>query len=138
MEKRKGKMRILIADDDRVSREIIFITASDYGKCDLAINGVEAVEAFSIAHSEGKPYDLVLLDIMMPLFEGNKVIRKIRSFEDKKGIICEKRIKAVIISALLNPKLIEELSEFEIYEYIKKPISIAQLKKVLDSLGTRK
>ncbi len=129
-------MRILIVDDDRVSREVLYKVASAYGNCDLAIDGIEAVEAYSFSHDEGCPYDVIILDIMMPLFEGNKVLKRIRAFEAKNNITKENRIKAVIVSALYSPRLLEELNTYEISEYIRKPLSVEVLKKVLDSIKT--
>jgi two-component system chemotaxis response regulator CheY len=127
-------MRILIVDDDKISRELLFSVSSGYGKCDLAIDGIEAIEAFGFAYEEGMPYDVMLLDIMMPLIEGNKVLKKIRAFEGKNKIAKDKKVKVVIVSALYNPKLVEELSTYEIYEYIRKPVNLDLLKKVFNSL----
>lgn len=64
-------MKILIVEDDFYSRKILkkFLTA--YGEVDIAINGEEAVAAFKLAWEENQPYDLITLDIMMPIMDGH-------------------------------------------------------------------
>lgn len=129
-------MRILIVDDDKVSREILFKVAMSYGKCDMAIDGIEAVEAFGMAHEEDDPYDVILLDIMMPLFDGNTVVKRIRAFEDKKNISKEKMVKVIIVSALYNPNLLDDLEKYGVHQCIRKPVNIELIKKALESVKT--
>ena len=52
-------MKILIAEDDFVSRKFMFKLFSQYGECDMTIDGIETVEAFVLAYNLGKPYDLI-------------------------------------------------------------------------------
>ncbi|RYD05848.1 hypothetical protein N752_08110 [Desulforamulus aquiferis] len=59
-------MRMLIAEDDFVSREFLFKLLSRYGECDLVVDGLEALDAYLIAVKDEKPYDLICLDIIMP------------------------------------------------------------------------
>lgn len=42
-------MRILIAEDDYVSRQFLFKLLSQYGECDMVIDGMEAIEAFMMS-----------------------------------------------------------------------------------------
>ena len=59
-------MKILIVDDDFTSRKILLKYLAEYGQCDVAVDGEEAVEVFKLALNEWEAYDLVCLDIMMP------------------------------------------------------------------------
>ena len=72
-------MRILIVEDDFASRIVLQKFLSPYGQCDITINGVEAVEAFQIALDEGKPYELICLDIMMPEMNGIDLCQALKS-----------------------------------------------------------
>jgi len=74
-------MRILIAEDDYASRKFLYKFLSAYGECDITIDGIEAVDAFMLALDEGKPYDLVCLDIMMPKLDGTRALKAIRDVE---------------------------------------------------------
>lgn len=77
-------MRILIAEDDLASRKVLYKFLSNYGECDITIDGMEALEAFMLAWDEGKPYDLICLDIMMPELDGVKTLKTIRDIENQK------------------------------------------------------
>jgi len=79
-------MRILIAEDDYASRKFLYKFLSAYGECDITIDGIEAVDAFMLALDEGKPYDLVCLDIMMPKLDGTRALKAIRDVEKQRGI----------------------------------------------------
>ena len=59
-------MRILIAEDDYVSRTFLYKFLSNYGECDVTVDGIEALEVFIMSLDEGQHYDLICLDIMMP------------------------------------------------------------------------
>jgi two-component system chemotaxis response regulator CheY len=59
-------LRILIVEDDKVSSDNLLKALSEYGVCDIAINGIEAVDAFLLAYDEGSPYDIIMLDLMLP------------------------------------------------------------------------
>ena len=49
-------MRVLIAEDDLVSRKFLFKFLSQYGECDLVVDGLEALDAFLISMKENNPY----------------------------------------------------------------------------------
>ncbi|NLM62076.1 MAG: response regulator transcription factor [Clostridiales bacterium] len=93
-------MRILIAEDDYASRKFLYKLFSQYGECDMTVDGIETVEAFVAALDSGDPYDLLCLDIMMPKIDGIKALETIRSIEKKRKITDSDRIRVIIISAL--------------------------------------
>ena len=76
-------MKFLIADDEKRNRILMERILAPFGRCDLAINGQEAVEAFELAMLDREPYDLVCLDIMMPEMDGQEALRQIRATEQK-------------------------------------------------------
>ena len=75
-------MRILIAEDDFASRKVVLKFLSVYGECDVTVDGMEAVDAFMMALEEDKPYDLICLDVMMPVMDGIAATDKIREFSN--------------------------------------------------------
>ena len=79
-------MRILLAEDDFATRKFMADFLSKYGDCDVTVDGMEAVDAFMMALEEEKPYDLVCLDIMMPVMDGYQALLGIRNLEKEKGI----------------------------------------------------
>ena len=124
-------MKILIAEDDFASRKFLFKFLSQYGECDMTIDGEETIEAFSLAHDEGMPYDLICLDIMMPKMDGIKVLRNIREIEDEKGIDERERVKIIMTTALNDVKNVFDSFETGCQAYASKPIDTQKLVEVI-------
>lgn len=76
-------MRVLVAEDDIVSRKFLCKFLSRYGECDQAVDGMEAIDAYIAAVKDQKPYDLICLDIMMPKVDGIKALKTIRTWRSK-------------------------------------------------------
>ncbi|MBF0403671.1 MAG: response regulator, partial [Nitrospirae bacterium] len=102
-------MRILITDDDIINCTILQTMLVSYGDCDIALNGKEAFEAFVLAHKEKKPYELIFLDIMMPVLDGCAALMKMRKYEAEMGLNTpSQEAKIVMATALDHPKDIME------------------------------
>ena len=67
-------MKILLAEDDFVTRKFMVNFLSKYGECDVTVDGMEAVDAFMMALEDDEPYDLICLDIMMPVMDGYQAL----------------------------------------------------------------
>ena len=93
-------MRILIAEDDFASRRLLQKFLSKYGEVDLAANGKEAVNSWRLAYEEGNPYDLLCLDLMMPVLDGHEVLQTIRLEEQDRSILACDGVKVIITTAL--------------------------------------
>ena len=97
-------MRILLAEDDFITRKFMMNFLSKYGECDVTVDGMEAVDAFMMALEEGNPYDLVCLDIMMPVMDGYQALVGIRNLEKERNIPEEKCAKVIMATALNEEK----------------------------------
>ncbi len=128
-------MRILIAEDDMVSRKFLFKFLSQYGECDLTVDGLEALDAFLLSLKENKPYDLICLDIMMPKVDGVKVLKTILQLEKERKIPAELRAKVIMITALGETNYVQQSFEIGCDAYASKPMDIEKLVKVLEKLG---
>lgn len=93
-------MRVLIVDDDFYSRSFLEYILHPYAVCDVAENGEEAVMTFQRALKEGKPYDLVCMDLRMPEIDGATAMREIRDVEKDHGVDKVCRAKIIITSVL--------------------------------------
>ena len=97
-------MRILLAEDDFVTRKFMSNFLSKYGECDVTVDGLEAVDAFMMALEENNPDDLVCLDIMMPVMDGYQALVGIRNLEKERNIIGDKAVKVIMATALNDEK----------------------------------
>jgi len=89
--------RILIADDSPTNRLVLEEMLSDTGASLVSVNdGKEALDAWA-----GAAFDLLLLDISMPVMDGVTAIREIRAIEKARGTLATPAI-AVTANALVN------------------------------------
>lgn len=70
---------------------------SQYGECDIVVDGMEALDAYLIAIKEEDPYDLICLDIMMPKVDGVKVLKAIRDFEVQRESCLKTRLRSLLL-----------------------------------------
>ena len=127
-------MRILIAEDDFASRKFMHRFLSEYGDCDITVNGVEAVDAFQMALEDDEAYDLVCLDIMMPELDGYQTLERIREIEDENNVEEDKKVKVIMTTALSERRYVDRAFQLGCVAYAGKPIDqmkfIYQMKKL--------
>jgi two-component system chemotaxis response regulator CheY len=128
-------MRILIVEDDFMSRKLILAYLMSLGECDIAVNGQEALEAFMLAIEEGRPYNLICLDIMMPEMSGQMVLKHLRQIEERKGVLPANSARIIMTSALKDGKNVMEAFNSQCEAYLVKPIDREKLMELICSLG---
>jgi len=129
-------MRVLIVEDDIISRKIMQNLLSSFGECDLAIDGKEAVEAVKLALEDSKPYDLVCMDIMMPRMNGQEALRQIRVLETGKGVDETNAVKVVMTTAVDDIKQVTKaFYKGGASSYFVKPINQEKFIAELRILG---
>jgi len=117
-------MRVLIVEDDFLSRNILRDLVSSYGVCDVAVDGEEAIMAYDLAWEDGAPYDLIFMDIQMPGVNGLEAVKRIRAMEKERGIGSEGESKIIMTTALGDPKTVfEAFNQCGATAYVVKPIS---------------
>ncbi len=128
-------MRALIVEDDFTSRKVLQKILAPYGQADIAVNGQEAVGAFTSSLEESRPYDVIFMDIMMPEMDGQEALRRIREIERERGCPPPEEVRVVMTTALDDPKnVVEAYYKGGATSYVPKPIDKHMLLHLLKSL----
>ena len=116
-------LKILIVDDNASSREILenIIKSLEFEVKSLCC-GKESIIELKEAYLKGKPYDLVLMDWMMPQMDGLDTIAKIN--QDKQ---IEKIPTFIMVTAYNKDELIQKAKDTNIVGFLEKPISPSSL-----------
>ena len=118
--------RLLLAEDNELNREIACMLLSKYGfVIDTAENGQEAVDL--VAASAPDYYDLVLMDIQMPVMDGHEATRRIRSLEDKELA----KVPVVAMTANAFDEDRKAAKECGMNGFISKPINMQEVVQAL-------
>lgn len=127
-------MRILIAEDDFASRKMMQKYLSQYGETDVTVDGMEAIDAFLMALEEDEPYDLICLDVMMPVMDGYQALKGIREMEQERGISKDEGAKIIMMTALNDEGNVKMAFDLGCTVYAPKPVDFDKLKKLLIKL----
>jgi PAS domain S-box-containing protein len=128
----RRKVRILLAEDNPVNQKVARSILEKLGyRVDVAVNGVEAIEALS--HN---PYDLVLMDCQMPKMDGFEATRHIRNTAPE-VLNPDVPIIAMTANAMQGDR--ERCIESGMNDYIAKPVQPSALAEMVDRwlLGSR-
>ncbi|MDE5952226.1 MAG: response regulator, partial [Acetatifactor sp.] len=99
------------------------------------VDGMEAVDAFMMALEDGEPYDLVCLDIMMPVMDGYQALMGIRNLEKQSGVAEDERAKVIMTTALNDEKNVKMAFELGCTIYSGKPIDKERFEQAMKKLG---
>lgn len=129
-------MRFLIVDDDTSIHMYLQSVLAPYGECDCVLGGKEGVAAFAQAREDGAPFDVVLMDILMPDMTGHQAAMLMRDMEKKSGVTRQDQFTLVMITSLVDDANVSSaFFEAEATCYIVKPLDkaevIAELKQNL-------
>lgn len=113
--------KILIAEDNMANQELIsYILNSMDIDFDIKNNGLEAVEAY-----KNNSYDLILMDINMPVLDGINAFKQIRAYESENAL-AQTAIIALTANAVKGDK--ERFLNLGMDDYLSKPINTDELK----------
>lgn len=128
-------MKVLIAEDDFASRTYMLRLLEQYGECDITVDGSEAVEAVVLALEEKQPYDLICLDIMMPVMDGYEALKEIRRLEEEEGLPENQRSKVIMTTALSDGRNVQKAFQLGCVAYAGKPINPGKFELELRKLS---
>lgn len=119
-------MRFLCAEDNLINAEILEMLLESKGaSCKICANGQEIVDTF--AGVQPGEYDMILMDVQMPVMDGLEAARRIRSGENPLG-------KTIPILALTANAFLEDMQKSKdagMNEHLSKPVDIAALEQMV-------
>ncbi|WP_462430976.1 hybrid sensor histidine kinase/response regulator, partial [Bilophila wadsworthia] len=122
-------VRILVAEDNPTNQEIMEALFEDTGvQLTIVSNGKQALDALRVGAQRGERFDLVLMDVQMPVMDGYEATRIIRTMPELEGL----PIVAITAHAMHEDKM-RALSA-GIARYLSKPLSRAALFGTLRAL----
>ena len=119
-------MKFLCAEDNAINAEILeMLLEANGASCTICSNGQEIVDAF--ASVKPGEYDMILMDVQMPVMDGLEAARRIRSGENPLGRIIP--ILAMTANAFLED--MQKSREAGMDEHLSKPVDIAALEQTV-------
>ena len=119
-------IRVLLAEDNELNSEIASVLLRENGiEVECAANGKQACDMF-FAHKEHY-YDLILMDVMMPVMDGIAATKAIRSFDHPLA----KTIPIVAMTANAFEDDVRKMREAGMNEHLSKPIRITEVLKTI-------
>ena len=119
-------MKFLCAEDNAINAEILEMLLEAKGaSCTICVNGQELVDAF--ASVKPGEYDMILMDVQMPVMDGLEATRRIRSGENPLG-------RTIPILAMTANAFLEDMQksrEAGMDEHLSKPVDIAALEQAV-------
>ena len=130
-------MRVLIVDDDYVSRAKLKALLAPYADCDAVPDGALAVSMFEMAHRESIPYDLITMDVDMPGMSGQEAVQKIRQWEqDHRAYRTGAgEVKILMVTVKTDPGTIVTSFRDGCEWYLIKPVTPQKLRDAFPKLG---
>ncbi|MBI9037873.1 MAG: response regulator [Bacteroidales bacterium] len=121
-------LSVLLVEDNLLNQKFASATLRKQGhKIDIAENGKIAIEKF-----EKNEYDLILMDIQMPIMDGITASRKIREIEDERNSKDKVKILAVTAYAMENDR--QKCLDAGMNEYLTKPFKPDELCNMINKL----
>jgi CheY-like chemotaxis protein len=122
MSARFSRLKVLLVEDNAVNQQVALAMLSSLGcRAEVAVNGLAAIQALQKQH-----YDLIFMDVQMPVMDGLEATRRIRLQE---GLGRHSRIVAMTAGAFDRDR--DECLQAGMDDYATKPIQRSRLTEIL-------
>jgi len=126
------RQRVLVAEDHDVNQLLITAMLHQLGcEVTIAANGAEAVATVEASRAAGEPYDLVLMDIQMPVVDGPEAARRLRA-----AGVGPAELPIVALTANAYADDVTACLNAGMQAHLAKPVTLAELKGALQQWGT--
>lgn len=123
------RLNILLVEDNLLNQRIVTFSLKRFNhEVVIANNGVEALEQF-----RSRKFDVILMDIMMPVMDGLEATVKIREIEN--SLNTEKRTPIIALTANTMDNDREKCISYGMDEFMAKPFDIEKLNSIFGELN---
>ena len=126
-----GSMRILVVEDNFISRSVQRELMAAYGACEAVETGEEAVALFRSALEQGAPYDLVCLDLVLAGIDGHEVLTRLRALEEHHGRLGLERARLFVVTVQHDREHVLRAFRAGCDAYLHKPLTPLQVQQAL-------
>ena len=126
-------MNILLVEDVTINRVILKNILQNFNcvnNIDEAKDGIEAIEKIIRAYNRNNKYDIIFLDIIMPMQSGYHVLEQIKKYEKNNNISDNNRAKIITISSLDSDEEKNKSLKMGADDAIIKPITYNMVKDI--------
>jgi len=130
-------IKSLVVDDDNTCSYIYQTQLSKLGVCEAVGDGYKAISEYEASINRGEPYELLVIDIMMPEVTGYDVLQQVRTLEAARGMGFPNCARVILTTGLddeENRKLEAELNPL-CEAYLPKTSDTKSLYEKLDFFG---
>ncbi|MBF0279996.1 MAG: response regulator [SAR324 cluster bacterium] len=128
-------MKILIVDDELVSRKKMQKIMENFGTCESKQNGIEAIDSFKKSLEFETPFQLVTLDVEMPEMDGTEVLFELRELEKKFQISKHKSAKILMVTSHSERDTVITSIQAGCDDYVVKPFNKDTIVQKMNGLG---
>ncbi len=124
--------RILVMDDEEAIKDVTGAMLLHFGfKADFAADGEEALSLFERARAAGRPYDAVILDLMIPGgMGGEETVRRLRALDPE--------VRAIVSSGYSSDPVLGDFRRYGFTGMVAKPFTMDDLSNVLQRVLRRR
>ena len=124
-------LSVLVAEDNEINALLMRALLNKLGhRPTIAGNGEAAVESWAAARAAGAPYDLILMDVQMPVMDGLEAARRIRTAETDSG---DKPARILALTANAYPEDREAALAAGMDGFLVKPLDAERLREAIQS-----
>lgn len=125
----RERLKILLVEDNLLNQRVVTFSLKKYNhEVTIANNGLEAVEMF-----RENQYDVILMDLMMPVMDGLEATVKIREEEEMNK--SDKRIPIIAITANTMDNDRDTCISYGMDDFMSKPFDIEKLHEIFSELN---
>ncbi|OGR36447.1 MAG: hypothetical protein A2051_03715 [Desulfovibrionales bacterium GWA2_65_9] len=129
-------MRILIVEDDQICRMSLKEELDRYGHCHAVGNGAAALRAYVDAALGRKPFDVIFMDLQMPVMDGLTAIDRIREYEAQHRQHIPRPAKVVVATGVEELKdIVTDFHRKGVVACMKKPLRHKALEDTMASIS---